>query len=109
MVDKITCDDVLQYEHLFSKVPSFVLERMAKKNRNLVAKFESQIKSVFESLNETNRNKLDLILSSDVDYLQELMNEAYVKTDKKQFKILANPDYKGFIEQNLEEIRKLIQ
>lgn len=108
MDEKITYEDVLEYENLFSLAPSFMLERWAKKNRNLVGKFKSPIKSHFANLTSDQRKKLDLILDSDIDDLQRIMNEAYVKTGKKQYKVLANPSYKQFIEDNLGELRKLI-
>lgn len=107
MSEKLSYDDVKQYEHLFSLVPSFMLERMAKKNRNLVDKFKSKIQPRLESLSDNQRNKYEMILNSDVDELQSIMAEAYEKTDKKQYKILANPEYKEFIETNIEELKKL--
>jgi hypothetical protein len=36
------------------------------------------------------------------------MNEAYIKTNKKQFKILADPKNKEFIKLNLAELEKLL-
>ncbi|WP_296788795.1 hypothetical protein [uncultured Methanobrevibacter sp.] len=107
MSEKLSYDDVKQYEHLFSLVPSFMLERMAKKNRNLVDKFKSKIQPRLESLSDNQRNKYEMILNSDVDELQSIMAEAYEKTDKKQYKILANPEYRKFIETNIEELKKL--
>lgn len=107
MSEKLSYDDVKQYEHLFSLVPSFMLERMAKKNRNLVDKFKSKIESKINSLSDTQRAKYDIILNSDVEELQAVMAEAYEKTDKKQYKILANPEYRKFIETNIEELKKL--
>lgn len=107
MSEKISYEDVKQYEHLFSLVPSFMLERMAKKNRNLVDKFKSKIESKINSLSDTQRAKYDIILNSDVEELQAVMAEAYEKTDKKQYKILANPEYRKFIETNIEELKKL--
>ena len=84
MDDEITYEDVMEYEKLFVMAPSFLLERFAK------------------------RNKLDIILKTPTSELQEIMNEAYIKTNIKQYKILANPKYEDFIENNLDEIRKLI-
>ncbi len=107
MSEKLSYDDVKQYEHLFSLVPSFMLERMAKKNRNLVDKFKSKIESKINSLSDTQRAKYDIILNSDVEELQAVMAEAYEKSDKKQYKILANPKYKEFIELNIGELKKL--
>ena len=108
MDEKITYEDVIEYQHLFSLMPSFLLERMAKKNSNLVKKFESSIRSHLDKLNATQKNKLNIILASEVEELQELMHETYSKTNKKHFKILANPKYREFIELNLEELKKII-
>ena len=108
MVDEITYEDVLEFEGLFKIVPPFLLERMAKKNTNLVKKFEPQVSSHLDSLGEEEMKSLDTILNSDVDDLQALMGEAYEKLGKKQFKVLANPDYKDFIVLNLDELRKMV-
>lgn len=108
MSDMITVDDVLRFESYASKVPAFVLERMAKRKSNLVSKFESQIRPRLETLGDANREKLEVVLNSEVSDLQAVLNEAYEKSGKKQFKILANPKYAEFIEQNLDEVRKMI-
>ncbi|WP_458454644.1 hypothetical protein [Methanobrevibacter sp.] len=106
--DEITYEDVLEYENLFKLAPSFLMERFARKNSNLVSKFNSQIQSHLANLNEDQKNKLDLILNTDIAELQAIMHEAYSKTKVKQYRILANPKYREFIENNLEEIRKLV-
>ena len=106
--EKITYRDVKQYEKFFSLTPSFLLERFAKKNTNLVLKFESKVKNHMANLSDEQKNKLDILLNSDVDELQEVMNEAYLHSNKKQYKILANPKYKDFIEHNLNELRKMV-
>ena len=106
--DKITYDDVKDYEKIFTLTPPFLLERFAKKNTNLVLKFESTIQSFLADLSSHQKNKLDIILNSDVDELQSIMAEAYEKNSKKQYEILSNPEYKDFIEHNLNEIRKMI-
>lgn len=108
MSDKITVEDVKPYQKLFTSIPSFLLERMAKKNSNIVKKFEPAVKSRLSSLNENQRNKLHIVLDSEVSELQAVMAEAHKKTGKKQYKILANPKYGEFVEHNLDEIRKLI-
>lgn len=108
MSEKITYKDVLEYESLFSLAPSLMLKRWAKKNKNLVIKFRSPIQSHLSKLTDEQRDKLNIILNSDVDDLQKILNEAYVKTNKKQYKILADPQYKSFIENNLNELRKMI-
>ena len=106
--DKITYKDIEEYENLFSMAPPFLLERFARKNKNLVFKFKSPILSHINNLNEEQKRKLDLILRMTVEEIQGLMKEAYLKTNKKQYKILSNAKYKQFIEDNLNEIRKLI-
>lgn len=108
MSDKLTCDDVVKYEHIVSKVPSFLLGRMTKRNSNLVGKFESQIKPRLENISGERKRLLDIILSSDVAELQQVMAEAYERTGKKQFKILSESKNAEFIERNLDEVRKLL-
>ena len=108
MSDRITYEDVREYEKLFVMAPSFLLERFAKKNSNIVSKFKSQIQNHLNNLTYDQRSKLDIILETPTSELQAIMNEAYIKTNIKQYKILANPNYKDFIENNLDEIRKLI-
>ena len=106
--NKIRYEDIEQYEKLFTLTPSFLLERFAKKNTNLVLKFEPKVRNYMANLNSEQKNKLDIVLNSDVEEIQDLMNEAYLKSNKKQYKVLANPKYKQFIEDNLNEIRKMI-
>ncbi|MBQ6100188.1 MAG: hypothetical protein IJL02_10070 [Methanobrevibacter sp.] len=106
--EKITYSDVQQYEKLFSLTPSFLLERFAKKNTNLVLKFESKAKSFLSNLSDHQKKKLDIVLNSEIEDLQAVMQDAYSRTNKKQYKILANPKYKEFIELNIEEVRKMI-
>ena len=108
MTDKITYEDVLEYQHLFAMAPSFIMERMARKNSNLVKKFKSSVEAHLNSLNHEQREKLIIILNTEVHELQSVMAEAYRKTNNKQFRILANPKYKQFIELNLNELRKMI-
>lgn len=106
--NRITYDDVKEYEGLFTLAPSFLLERFAKRNTNLVLKFKSPIQSYIDNLTQDQKDKLDVILKSDIEELQAIMDESYRKTNKKQFKILANPKYKHFINDNLDEIRNMI-
>lgn len=108
MDDEITYDDVREYEGLFTLAPSFLLERFAKRNSNLVLKFKSVIESHLGDLDDDQKNKLDIILNSEVSQLQDIMHEAYLKTNIKQYKILSNPEYGDFIKSNLDELRKII-
>lgn len=106
--DKITYDDVREYETLFTLAPSFLLETFAKRGTNLVSKFKSQVDFYLNTLTAEQKHKLDLILASDIDELQMIMQESYKKTGIKQFAILANPAYKVFIKDNLDEIRSML-
>lgn len=108
MEDRITYDDLKEHEHLFTMAPSFVLKRMARRNSNVVAKFKPAIESHLDKLNDEQRRKLQIILDSDVEDLQDLLRRAYVQTRLKQYEILSNPRNRGFIELNLNELRKLI-
>lgn len=106
--DKITYSDVKQYEKFFTLTPPFLLERFAKKNTNLVLKFESKAKKYLANLNENQKKKLDIVLNSEIEDLQAVMADAYERTNKKQYKILANPKYREFLEFNIDEVRKLV-
>ena len=108
MSDKLTYEDVKPYEKLFTAMPAFLLERFAKKKSNFVVKFRSKVESFLAGLDDNQKKKLDIVLNSDIDELQAVMAEAYEKTDIKQYKILANPKYKEFIELNLNEIEKML-
>lgn len=108
MRDKITYDDIKNYQHLFTTAPSFLLEMMAKKNSNLILKFNSSIMAHLEKLSDHEKDMLNSILSADIDDLQELMAEAYEKTHMKQYKILSNPKYRDFVELNINELRKIL-
>ena len=106
--DKITFEDVKEYEGLFSIAPSFLLEGMIRRNSNLVLKFKGPVKSYLNKLTPAQRHKLSLILDSEISDLQEIMAESYQKTHKKQFKLLASPQATPFIEKNLVELKKLV-
>lgn len=108
MSGKITVNDVIDYESLFKLAPAFLLERFAKKNTNLVSKFNSQVQSRLNKMSESEKKKLDVILQMETAELQKIMLEAYQKRKVKQYEVFANPKYKDFIEFNLSEIRKLI-
>ena len=106
---QLTYEDVKEYEKMFTLTPPFLLERFAKKKTNLVSKFQSKVESFLGNLNENKKQKLEIVLNSDIDDLQAVMAEAHEKSGKKQYKILANPKYKEFIELNLNEVRKIVE
>lgn len=107
--EKISYNDVREYEHLFTLAPSFLLERFAKKEKNLVLKFKSKIEPRLNALNDVQKEKLEILLNTDVAQLQNVMMEAYRKTGIRQYEILANPRYSNFIELNMNEIRKIFK
>lgn len=106
--DRISYRDVREYEDLFNLAPAFILEMFAKKNTNIVLKFQSQIMNHISNLDEVQKKKLDLILMTDIAELQSIMMETYKKTKMKQYKVLANPKYREFIEKNFNELRKMV-
>lgn len=106
--DKITFEDVKEYEGLFSIAPSFILESMIRRNSNLVSKFKGPVKSYLNKLTPEQRHKLAIILDSEISELQDIMEESYQKTRKRQFKLLASSQATPFIEKNLEELKKLV-
>ena len=108
MDERISYNDLKDYEHLFTMTPSFVLKRMAKRNSNLIDRFRPTVESHLSKLNDEQKVKLGIILNSEVEDLQDFLSEAYMKTKIKQYKILADPKNRGFIELNLSELRKMI-
>lgn len=106
--DKITYEDIKQYEFLLGKVPSFLLGTMIRRNANLVGKFESTITSRLGSLNEVQQKHLNIILNSDVSELQAVLSDAYQKSGKKQYKQLSEPKAAKFLEKNIAELKKII-
>lgn len=106
--DKITYSDVKEYERLFTMAPSFLLEKLARRNTNLVSKFKPIIQGYMDDLTADQKTKLDIILASEVQELQDIMHEAYLRSKKRQYKVLANPKYRQFIEDNLDGIRRML-
>jgi hypothetical protein len=106
--NKITYEDVEEYQSLFMLAPALMLEKFARRKSNLALRFKPVIEKYMGELNETQKKELDIILSSDIEELQSIMKEAYEKTGIKQYAILANPENKEFIKINLDEIRKMV-
>ena len=75
----------------------------------MVLKFESKVKSFLNNLSDNQKHKLDIVLNSEVDELQSIMEDAHSRTELKQYEILSNPNYKEFIETNLDEVRRIIE
>jgi hypothetical protein len=105
---KISYEDIEPYESLLAKAPAFALKGMIKRETNVVSKFKSQVVSRLPALTPENEAKLDAILNTPESELQEFMKEAYQKSGKKQYKLLADPKAENFIRKNLEEVRKIM-
>lgn len=108
MEDKITYEDVKEYERLFTLAPSILLQRFARKKTNLVLKFQQIVQGYLDGLSDDQKHQLDLILGSEIEELQSIMREAYLKTRKRQFEILADEKNRQFIKDNLDSIRDMI-
>ena len=61
-MEKITYDDVQEFEKFFKLVPSFLLERYAKKNTNIVLKFKSKVQSFIDNLDDEHKKMFDKLL-----------------------------------------------
>ena len=72
---------------------------------------EVDVKLLTDNIKEKffrNSQRVIFIINTDIDELQATMAEAYRLTNKKQFKILANPDNREFLELNRLELRKIV-
>ncbi|MGB9838380.1 hypothetical protein [Methanothermobacter sp.] len=104
----ITEEDVIESLEIFTMVPSFLLRRWARAGTDLVSRFRSQIVDGYSQLSPSEREKVRAVLEMDISDIQDILEGAYMKTGKKQLKILSESSSRSFIELNLEEIRKLI-
>lgn len=104
----ITEADVVGLMDSFTKVPSFILKKMVSKNLNVVKSFESQIESYKCQLTNLELLKIEKVMNMPVPDLQNILYNAYVSTNKKQLKILADTNAGPFIEKNLNELEKVL-
>lgn len=105
---KITEDDVIELMDSFTKVPSFILKGLVSGNVNVVKSFQSQIESDKNKLSVHEISKIRVVLETPIPELQNILHRAYLKTNKKQLKILADPYAEPFIEKNLRELEILL-
>ena len=66
MVDKITYNDLKEYDFLFTMTPSFLMGTVIKRNTNVVKKFNSTVKSNLDNLNEKQKKQLNIIINTDM-------------------------------------------
>jgi hypothetical protein len=105
---KITEEDVIDLLGLFTMVPSLILKGMVSGEMNLVKSFEKQIIEYRDNLTDEEMLKIRKVLEMPVPELQRILNHAYMTTNKKQLKILANSNAEPFIEKNLNELEKVL-
>jgi len=104
----ITEDDVIATLNIFTMVPSLLLVRWVSQNKNLVKTFQGQVLFYKDQLSSKDRQKVEKILKMPVNELQLILNKAYLRTHKKQLKILSSPQARPFITTNLEELKILM-
>lgn len=105
---KITEDDVIELMDNFTKVPSFILKGLVSGKVNVVKSFQNQIESDKDKLSAQDMSKIRVVLETPVPELQNILHRAYLETNKKQLKILADPGAEPFIEKNLRELEVLL-
>ena len=106
--ENITEEDVLEVMDLFFKVPVILLKIAISNNMNAVRKFEDQIVSYKDKLSLKDIEKIELVTEMPVDKIQEILLNVYIKTGKKQFKLLSDPKAQKFISINLKELKKVL-
>lgn len=104
----ITEDDVIATLNIFTMVPSLLLDRWVSQNKNLVKTFEGQILVYKDQLSPEDRQKVEKILEMPVSELQLILDKVYLRTHKKQLKILSSPQARPFITTNLLELKRIL-
>lgn len=105
---EITENDVLEALDQLIKVPTVLLKSVASANTNVVKTFQSQIEDYRNQLSPDEVAKIRKVIEMPVPELQDILNNAYQDTGKKQLKILADPKAESFILKNLQELKKII-
>ncbi len=107
---EITEKDVMEFMHVFTRVPPLILKMVVKGNNNVVKSFQSQIIEYKNNLTEEELVKVNKVMEMPVNELQEILMKAYIETGQKQkqLKILADPKSADFIEGNLKELQTIM-
>ncbi len=105
---EINEDDIRGLLSIFEKVPPFVLKIAVNRNMNAVKSFESKIEDYKCQLTDEDRLKISKILEIPIPELQLLLDKVYLKTNYKQFRILANSKAESFLILNLGELKKVL-
>ncbi|MGZ7119651.1 MAG: hypothetical protein ACXVH2_08075 [Methanobacterium sp.] len=108
MNQKITDEDVIGLMDLFTRVPVILLKGAISSNMNAVRRFEDRIESYKSRLKPEEMEKIRAVTEMPIPELQEILHNAYLKTGKKQFKLLADPKAQKFISKNLNELKKVL-
>ena len=101
-------DDIRGLLRIFERVPPFLLKIAVSRNMNAVKSFESQIEDYKNQLTDEDRLKLSKIIEIPIPELQILLDKIYLKTNYKQFRILANSKAESFLILNLGELKKVL-
>ena len=101
-------DDIKEVLGIFERVPPFLLKIAISKNMNAVKSFGGQIEEYKGRLTIEHREKIRKVMEMPVPELQKLLDEIYLKTNCKQFKILAQSKSAAFLELNLCEFEKVL-
>ncbi len=105
---EINEDDIRGLLGIFEKVPPFALKIAVNRNMNAVKSFESKIEDYKSRLTDEDRMKISKILEIPIPELQLLLDKVYLKTNYKQFSILANSKAESFLILNLGELKKVL-
>ncbi len=105
---EITSEDVIGLMDQFTRVPPLLLKIVVNRNSNVVKSFHNQIEAYKNNLSPEESAKIRKVLEMPVEDLQEILNDAYLKTNQEQLKILSDPNAQPFIQKNLHELEKLL-
>ncbi len=105
---EITEEDVMGLMDQFTRVPPLILKMVVSGNSNVVNSFQGQIEDYKNSLSPEEMAKIEKVLEMPVEDLQEILRNAYQKTNQEQLRILADPKAKPFIQKNLQGLERIL-
>jgi hypothetical protein len=105
---EITEEDVIGLLDIFTKVPALILRGIVAGNSNVVKSFEGQIIEYKSNLSDEEIAKIKLVLEMPVSELQEILHRSYMRTGKKQLKILSDQKAEPFIKKNLKQLEAIL-
>lgn len=99
--------DIWNILNTIEQFPPFVANKYVSLNINAVEEFEDKIEDYKNKLSEEDLFKIRKIIETPVEELQDVLNELYLETNMEQFKIMADPKAKPFIDLNVRELRRI--